>query len=190
MPITFACPHCSRSISVRSEWAGRKATCPGCQQNLVIPAESPQPASVVEVMPAVPGPAAPPAPAAEESVSYPDEFHYSKRRSRTGKVEDSAGEDRLWFWAMAFAGLAVLATLFSPRFLVVIPIGCAWLGMITGIAGAITCARRKSPLAVAAVIAAVVSLGVGILATVLELTVRSKEARELKQFDDFFKGLR
>jgi len=190
MPITFACPHCSRSISVRSEWAGRKATCPGCQQNLVIPVASPQPASVVEAMPAAPDPAVPPVPAADEAFSYPDEFQHSKRWLRAGKVEGAAGEDRLWFWAMAFAGLAVLATLFSPRLLVVLPIGCAWLGLLTGIVGAIACARRKSPLAIAAVIAAVVSLGIGILATVLELTVRSKEARELKQFDDFFKSLR
>ena len=40
MPITFACPRCSRTLRVADDFAGRRGTCPGCQSPLQIPTAS------------------------------------------------------------------------------------------------------------------------------------------------------
>ena len=37
--IAFACAHCSQSLTVQDEWAGRPAQCPGCKQPLTVPGE-------------------------------------------------------------------------------------------------------------------------------------------------------
>lgn len=41
-PIKFRCKSCQKKISVRAEYAGKKAKCPGCKQPLRVP--SPRPA--------------------------------------------------------------------------------------------------------------------------------------------------
>ena len=38
LPITFPCPHCSRTLRVADSFAGRRGTCPACQSALQIPA--------------------------------------------------------------------------------------------------------------------------------------------------------
>lgn len=37
MPIQFACPHCDRQLKVPDPYAGRAATCPGCQGKVTVP---------------------------------------------------------------------------------------------------------------------------------------------------------
>ncbi len=61
--IDFKCPHCAKAYKIKDEFAGRKATCQGCQKVFVIPAAPvaapPKAASAPPPMPAVPAAAAP-----------------------------------------------------------------------------------------------------------------------------------
>lgn len=41
MAINIVCPNCSRTMSARDEWAGRRAKCPTCGNVLVVPAADP-----------------------------------------------------------------------------------------------------------------------------------------------------
>lgn len=47
--ISFACPACQRSLSVKDEFAGRRGTCPHCKKPLLVPAVSPETVPVVSV---------------------------------------------------------------------------------------------------------------------------------------------
>ncbi len=38
MPIVAECPHCSRRLEAKDEWAGRQVRCPGCGTALALPA--------------------------------------------------------------------------------------------------------------------------------------------------------
>ena len=38
--LTFACPHCAKSLRVNDELSGKKIKCPGCQQVFAVPASS------------------------------------------------------------------------------------------------------------------------------------------------------
>lgn len=46
MSIKFKCPHCQKALSVKDEFAGKRAKCSGCQKIVTIPAPVSQPADV------------------------------------------------------------------------------------------------------------------------------------------------
>src|SRR5436309_1301759 len=37
MSISIACPNCGKALRVKDEWAGRRATCPGCGTTFPVP---------------------------------------------------------------------------------------------------------------------------------------------------------
>lgn len=45
MQIQFSCPNCGRKLLAESRHAGGTATCPGCRQSLMVPNDSPAPAT-------------------------------------------------------------------------------------------------------------------------------------------------
>jgi transcription elongation factor Elf1 len=38
MEFKFSCPHCNQHISVNMDMVGIQAPCPGCQQQIIVPA--------------------------------------------------------------------------------------------------------------------------------------------------------
>ena len=62
MPISFSCPACRSPFRVADENAGRSFVCPGCRQNVVVPAASVAPAPAPKPAPK-PAPMPPPEPA-------------------------------------------------------------------------------------------------------------------------------
>src|SRR4051794_4281027 len=64
MPIRFKCPSCQKALSVKDEYAGKRAACPACKKPMQIPApvkhedaealamsafaDAPKPAAIVE----------------------------------------------------------------------------------------------------------------------------------------------
>ena len=54
MPISVSCPSCAKALRVKDEWAGRRAKCPGCGEEFIVPA----PADVVATPTVEPAPAA------------------------------------------------------------------------------------------------------------------------------------
>ena len=46
MPIRFKCRHCKKALAVKEQLAGRKAFCPGCRKQIVIPRPKPTAAEV------------------------------------------------------------------------------------------------------------------------------------------------
>lgn len=68
--IQFKCPHCQKAYGIKDEFAGRKATCQGCQKVMVIPAASPAAAAPPPAGAAKPA-AEPPKPAAKPAAAPP-----------------------------------------------------------------------------------------------------------------------
>jgi DNA-directed RNA polymerase subunit RPC12/RpoP len=43
MPINFACPRCTRKLSIATRKAGAEVTCPGCKQRIIVPTPTDEP---------------------------------------------------------------------------------------------------------------------------------------------------
>lgn len=75
MPIRFECPHCNRKLTVADALAGKRGKCPGCQQQVSIPASgqaSPTPPPVKpEAKGKPPAPPARPMPAGKSNPAAP-----------------------------------------------------------------------------------------------------------------------
>ena len=61
--IAFTCPSCSKKLSVKDEFAGKRGTCPHCKQAVVVPQAAAAPAGAVQAKVPSPQPVAPGAPA-------------------------------------------------------------------------------------------------------------------------------
>jgi hypothetical protein len=46
MTIKFSCPHCKKALSVKDDYAGRRAACPACKTPVVVPAPVAKPADM------------------------------------------------------------------------------------------------------------------------------------------------
>jgi hypothetical protein len=60
MPITFQCPNCSRRMTVKDEYAGKRGACSGCKASIIVPYTN---GTATLAQPATNGPAPPKAPA-------------------------------------------------------------------------------------------------------------------------------
>src|SRR5216684_2348129 len=49
MSITFSCPHCKKSHTVKDHLAGKRAKCSGCQKVITVPAPMSLPADVEDL---------------------------------------------------------------------------------------------------------------------------------------------
>lgn len=105
MYFKFQCPHCSKSLKVSEDKAGKKARCPYCHQSVIVPEpEPPQDDDRASVMSELLGDLAPPPSSAAESgphdlpgrqevpVAKAAKKQTKEKKPRGARVSDAGGE--------------------------------------------------------------------------------------------------
>jgi len=176
--IEFVCPHCNKSLRVKSEVAGKKGKCPGCSQMIQVPVQVEE--VVVDPLDQLASSTVGPRP--HPTPPPPKPRHVSHKAARAKTPDAPKGTNGLGIAALVLGIIAAL-TCWIP-FIGLLSMPLAILGLLFGIIGLlISLIGRKSGvgLPVSGSIVCVVALFVAIASTGTAAEAIDQALEEAKQ---------